>query len=115
ICRSRSSSTAMEVNDHDSEEVKICIVSSCGGHLTEVRALKPVYDRFDHFYVLNDSVQLPPDMQGRTYFIRHSERDWLFMFNLWEAWRILRKMSPSLIISTGAGPVVVFALVGKVL
>lgn len=92
---------------------KICIVSSCGGHLTEVRALKSVYERYPHFYVLNDRVLLPKDMERKTYFIRHSERDRLFFVNLWEAWRILRKERPSLILSTGAGPAVPFALVGK--
>lgn len=93
--------------------MKICIVSSCGGHLTEVRALRPVYHRYEHFYVINDQVILPNDMEGKTYFIRHSERDWLFLVNLWEAWHILRKERPSLILSTGAGPVVAFALIGK--
>ena len=94
---------------------KICIVSSCGGHLTEVRALKPSYDKYDHFYVLNDQALLPPDMEGKTRFIRHSERDLLFFVNLWEAWRILRAERPTLILSTGAGPVVPFCLVGKLL
>lgn len=94
---------------------KICIVSSCGGHLTEVRALRSVYERHPHFYVLNDRVILPEDMEGKTSFIRHSERDLLFFVNLWEAWRILRRERPTLILSTGAGPVVPFALVGKLL
>jgi len=95
--------------------MKVCIVSSCGGHLTEVRALKPVYERYEHFYVLNDRVLLPKDMEGKTYFIRHSERDWFFFANLWEAWRILREEKPRLILSTGAGPVVPFTLIGKLL
>jgi UDP-N-acetylglucosamine:LPS N-acetylglucosamine transferase len=95
--------------------MKICIVSSCGGHLTEVRALKPAYERWPHIYVLNDKALLPPDMQGRTHFIAHSERDWKFLLNLWEAWRILRKERPDVILSTGAGPAVPFALVGRLL
>jgi UDP-N-acetylglucosamine:LPS N-acetylglucosamine transferase len=94
---------------------KICIVSSCGGHLTEVRSLREAYARYQHFYVLNDRVLLPPDMEGRTYFIRHSERDLLFFVNLVEAWRILRRERPRLILSTGAGPAVPFALVGRLL
>lgn len=93
---------------------KICIVSSCGGHLTEVRALLPVYGKYEHFYVINDRIILPADMAARTYFIRHSERDLLFLFNLWEAYRILRRERPSLILSTGAGPIVPFALVGRI-
>ena len=94
--------------------MKICIVSSCGGHLTEVRALQSVYSDYEHFYVINDWIILPPDMESRTYFIRHSERDLLFFVNLYEAWSILRKERPSLILSTGAGPIVPFALVGKI-
>ena len=94
---------------------KIAIVSSCGGHLTEIRALSSVYSHYPHFYVINDRAVLPTDMQGRTYTIAHSERDLKFFVNVAEAWRILRKERPSVILSTGAGPIVPFALVAKVL
>ena len=94
---------------------KVCVVSSCGGHLTEARALRSAFERYEHFYVLNDRVLLPPDMEGKTWFIRHSERDLLFFVNLVEAWRILRRERPDVILSTGAGPAVPFALVGRLL
>jgi UDP-N-acetylglucosamine:LPS N-acetylglucosamine transferase len=94
---------------------KVCIVSSCGGHLTEVRALRRAYERHPHFYVLNDRVLLPADMTDKTYFIRHSQRDALVLVNLVEAWRILRRERPRVILSTGAGPAVPFALVGRLL
>lgn len=93
--------------------IKICIVSSCGGHLTEVRALASAYAPYQHFYVLNDSALLPPDMEGKTYFITHSERDWKFFLNLWEAFRLLRRERPNVVLSTGAGPAVPFALIGR--
>ena len=93
--------------------MKICIVSSCGGHLTEVRRLKPAYEKYVHFYVLNDKAILPADMQGKAYFIAHSERDWKFFLNLLEAFQILRKERPRVILSTGAGPAVPFAIVGR--
>ncbi len=95
--------------------MKVCIVSSCGGHLTEVRALKPAYEKYAHFYVLNDKALLSDDMKGKTYFIAHSERDWRFFLNLWEAFRILWRERPQVILSTGAGPAVPFALVGRFL
>jgi len=95
--------------------MKICVVSSCGGHLTEVRCLKPAYAAYEHFYVLNDKASLPADMKGKTYFIAHSERDWKFFLNLWEAFRLLWKEKPDIVLSTGAGPAVPFAVVGRVL
>ena len=52
-------------------------------------------------------------MEGHTHFIAHSERDWKFLLNLWEAWRILSRERPTVILSTGAGPAVPFALVGR--
>lgn len=94
--------------------MKTCVVSSCGGHLTEVRCLKPAYEAYEHFYVLNDKAILPADMEGRTYFIAHSERDWKLLLNLWEAFRVLRKEKPAVILSTGAGPVVPFAIIGRI-
>jgi beta-1,4-N-acetylglucosaminyltransferase len=95
------------------KKLKICIVSSCGGHLTEVRQLAPAYHLHDTFYVLNDKIILPSDMEGRTYFIHHSERDWLLILNFFEAFRVLWRERPGVILSTGAGPVVPFALIGK--
>lgn len=77
--------------------------------------LKPTYEACEHFYVLNDKAELSEDMKGRTFFIRHSERDWLLFMNFVEAWSILRNEKPDLILSTGAGPVVPFAIVGKLL
>jgi UDP-N-acetylglucosamine:LPS N-acetylglucosamine transferase len=94
---------------------KIVIVTSCGGHLTEARRLAPVYEQYDYFYVVNDRIALPRELEGKTVFIRHSERDWLFVVNLWEAWTILRRERPDLMLSTGAGPAVPFALVARLL
>lgn len=95
--------------------MKVAIVSSCGGHLTEVRCLRPAYERHDHFYVINDRILLPEDMEGRTWFITHAERNWKVLVNFVEAWRILRRERPSVLLSTGAGPIVPFAVVARLL
>ena len=94
---------------------KVCLVSSCGGHLAELRALHEAYEDLDHFFVVNDQIELPGDMKGRTYFIVHSERDLKTLVNVFEAFRILRRERPDVILSTGAGPAVPFAVVGKLL
>jgi len=103
----------MEVDDFVRGEMKVCIVSSCGGHLTEVRCLAKAYAQHEYFYVLNDNALLPDDMKGKTLFIRHAERNWLVLLNFIEAFRILRQHKPDVILSTGAGPVVPFAVLVK--
>ncbi len=95
--------------------MKICIVSSCGGHLTEVRTLLPAYKKYEHIYVINDKILLPKDMEEKTFFISHSERDWRFLLNLWEAFLLLLSERPDVLLSTGAGPIVPFALIGRFL
>src|SRR5580700_12224865 len=93
--------------------MKVCIVSSSGGHLTEVRKLRAAYGPYHHFYVLNKQVLLPEEMRDNTYVITHSERDWKVFLNLWECYHILRLERPEVILSTGAGPVVPFAIIGR--
>jgi UDP-N-acetylglucosamine:LPS N-acetylglucosamine transferase len=75
--------------------------------------MKPAYEHYEHFYVLNDRSVLPADMRDKTYFIAHSERDLRFFLNLWEAFHILEQERPDLILSTGAGPAVPFAIVSR--
>lgn len=96
-------------------QAKICIVSSCGGHLAEVKALAAAYASLPHFFVLNDRIELPAEMIGRTTFIKHSERDAWFLWNLWEVFAILWRERPTIILSSGAGPIVPAALVGRYL
>ena len=84
--------------------MKLAIVSSVGGHLSEMLQLRSIYEPYEHFYILNDAKKLPDFMEGRTYFIKHSERDLWTLYNIWECWRILAKERPDIIMSTGAGP-----------
>jgi hypothetical protein len=92
---------------------KICIATSVGGHLHEVMQLRPVYEQHPHFYVVNDRLILPGPMSGRTYFVAHSERDVLCLWNVVEALRIFWRERPTHIISTGAGLAVPLAMAGR--
>jgi beta-1,4-N-acetylglucosaminyltransferase len=93
---------------------KICLACSVGGHLQEMLQLRPIYEQYPHFYVLNDQISLPRAMEGKTYFISHSERDLLFFWNIWEAIRIFWRERPTHLISTGAGLAVPLSLVARV-
>ncbi|MGH6822383.1 MAG: hypothetical protein ACRECP_08465 [Methylocella sp.] len=79
-----------------------------------MRLLRAAYGPYRHFHVLNKRAPLPEDMRDNTYFITHSERDWKVFLNLWECYHILRRERPDVILSTGAGPVVPCAIVGRV-
>jgi len=94
------------------EDICVCLVSSCGGHLTEVREFRICFEQYSHYYVLNDVVPLPEDMVGKTLFVCHAERDWRVLWNLVEFWRIFRTTRPSVILTTGAGPAVPAAIIG---
>ena len=92
--------------------MKICIVSSCGGHLTEVRCLEKIYKNYNYFFVINQKIPIPSKNE-KIYFIKHSERDIKFIVNLFEAFWILWKEKPNFLLSAGAGPIVPFALISK--
>jgi len=95
--------------------LRICLVSSVGGHFRELLQLRPVYGRHEHFYVVNDRMEAPPEIAGRMIRIRHFERDWRQVLNFFEAWTILRRWRPHLVITTGASPAVVFGLAARLL
>jgi beta-1,4-N-acetylglucosaminyltransferase len=95
--------------------VKVCVVSSIGGHLDEVMQLFPLIREHDYFFVVNAAGSLPREIKDKTLRILHSERDWKLIVNIWEASRILWGKRPDIIISCGAGPAVPFGLIGKVM
>ena len=86
--------------------MNIGIVSSVGGHLSEILQLRPVYGQYPHFYILNDAVPHGEALGATCHVIAHSERDWRVLLNVVEIWRIYRVERPDLVISAGAGPAV---------
>ncbi len=93
--------------------MRVLLVSSVGGHLTELMELAPVLREHEVILVVNDDVQLPNFPFARVYRIAHAERDWRVLLNLAEAARILAEERPEIIVSAGAGPAVPVALIGK--
>jgi UDP-N-acetylglucosamine transferase subunit ALG13 len=93
---------------------KICLVTPPGGHLNEILFLSSLFQDHPHFYILNTSIIEPVEMQGRVRVISFSHRDWRFLINIKEAFNILRKEKPKVILTSGGGFSVAFALAGKV-
>jgi beta-1,4-N-acetylglucosaminyltransferase len=94
---------------------KILLVTPSGGHLAEMRSLSPCYSARPHHFVINTPIILDDRMVGRTSILTLSRRDLKFFVNMKEAWDILRRERPRVILTTGGGFSVAFALVAKML
>ena len=95
--------------------MRILLVSSVGGHLTELMQLRSVLDGHHVALVVNDEAALPDFPFGAVYRIAHAERDWRVLLNMAEAARILQAEQPDIVLSMGAGPAVPFAVVARAL
>lgn len=93
----------------------IALVSSVGGHLTELLALRAAYADLSHFYVFNDQTQFTPPPTIRMYTVAHAERDLRVLSNVWEFFRIFKHEQPTAILTTGAGLAVSAAVAAKFL
>lgn len=92
--------------------MKLAVVSSPGGHLTDLLELIGAFDGWDRFWVVNDhSPVLPPG--ERAYRIVHAERDWRVAWNFLEIAAIFSREEPDLMLSTGAGPAVPAAVITR--
>jgi UDP-N-acetylglucosamine:LPS N-acetylglucosamine transferase len=95
--------------------LRVLVVTSVGGHLTEVMQLAPALRQHRVTLVVNDAAAIPEFPFHAVYRISHAERDWRVLYNFAEAARILREELPDVVVSMGAGPAVPFAIVGRYL
>ncbi|MBX3483739.1 beta-1,4-glucuronosyltransferase WelK [Phenylobacterium sp.] len=98
--------------------IRICLAASGGGHVRQLLDLEPVWSRYDHFFVTEDTA-LGRTLEGRhrTHFVPHfawgQAKHGAPLRMLALAWtsffrsaRIILSERPDLIISTGAGAVI---------
>ena len=107
-----SSASMVSGDGSGAERLRLCVVSSVGGHLREVLELAPAWAGAEVCFVVNDHTEVP--LPGPVHRIAHAERDARVLWNLVEAARIFgRAGRPDVILSAGAGPAVPVALVGR--
>ncbi|MEW4272105.1 PssD/Cps14F family polysaccharide biosynthesis glycosyltransferase [Priestia megaterium] len=101
--------------------MKICLVSSTGGHLIELKKIIPAVEEHNFFLVTEQSeMSIELKKQFKVYFLIQQERKNLFLIknlaiNFFKSISILIKENPKVIISTGAGAVFPICLFGKIL
>lgn len=96
--------------------MKVCLVSSSGGHLTHLYMLKPFWKNKDRFWVTFNKEDANSLLEGEQmyycYFPTNRSLKALII-NTKIAWNVLRKEKPDLIISSGAAVSVPFFYLGK--
>ena len=81
--------------------MKICLVCSHGGHLTEILHLEEAFEGHETFFITYDSPRTRT--LGHKYLLKNIGTNPLVMAQAsFSIFRILRKEKPRLIISTGA-------------
>ncbi len=93
----------------------ILLTCSAGGHLSEMRQLEPFYAPHDHFFVTfkrpdTDSLS----KKERVLFIERPARNPISTIRaFFQAWKIISRERPSLVISTGADVTVPVCVAAK--
>jgi UDP-N-acetylglucosamine:LPS N-acetylglucosamine transferase len=95
--------------------MKILLVASVGGHLTQAMKMEAALRKHRVVLVVNEKVSLPDFPFEGVYQIAHAERDWRVLWNFVECAAILAAERPELIFSPGAGPAVPMFLLGRYL
>ncbi len=97
---------------------KVCLISSSGGHLEQIKQLKEVYDKYDCFYVTTRT-KATEQMKQKHYIVSDLVRKNKVVMILrmikmmFEQFRIYLKEKPDVILTTGAAVAIPMCLIGK--
>ncbi|MDR7078851.1 UDP-N-acetylglucosamine:LPS N-acetylglucosamine transferase [Neobacillus niacini] len=100
---------------------KVCLISSTGGHLSQLRQLVPIVKN-ENFYFVTEQHTSTEALKEKynVYYLTQQDRKninfvFVFLFNILYSLFIVLKERPTLIISTGAGAVLPTCILGKLL
>ena len=98
---------------------KVCMISSSGGHLEQIRQLKDVYNKYDCFYVVSRT-KATEAMKEKHYIVSDLVRKNKIAMILrmtkmmFEQFGIFVKEKPDVILTTGAAVAIPMCIIGKV-
>lgn len=108
----------MESTNQSKKPIKVCLVSSSGGHLTHLYMLKKFWKNNERVWVTFDKEDARSLLEGEKlypcYYPTNRSLKALIK-NTVIAWKVLRKEKPDLIISSGAAVAVPFFYLGKMM
>ncbi|WP_299093710.1 PssD/Cps14F family polysaccharide biosynthesis glycosyltransferase [uncultured Metabacillus sp.] len=97
----------------------VCLISSSGGHLEQIKQLKEVMDRYDCFYVVTRT-KATEAMKQKKYIVSDLVRTNKFISVMRMAKMMIEQLSiflkekPDVIITTGAAVAIPMCIIGKV-
>lgn len=95
--------------------MKIALVCSYGGHLTEILYLMEAFQDHDTFFITYDNFRTR-NLNYKKYLIKNIETNPLKMLkSFFQIFRILLKEKPDIIISTGSEIAIPAFIIGKIL
>jgi UDP-N-acetylglucosamine:LPS N-acetylglucosamine transferase len=98
--------------------VRICLVASAGGHLSQLLKIVQAVDGYEAFVVTtSEAVRENLTRFGRVHVVHECNRQHgLQVVRVFLAcWRILRRERPDVVLSTGAAPGCVCCFLGKLM
>jgi UDP-N-acetylglucosamine:LPS N-acetylglucosamine transferase len=100
----------------DLARAELLLVCSTGGHLLQLAALRPAWDGIDRVWVTfdkSDARSLLADERVVYAYGPTNRSIKNLLRNLVVAWRVVRRVRPRLVVTTGAGVAVPFAWVAR--
>jgi beta-1,4-N-acetylglucosaminyltransferase len=110
--RSRSRTAHDDVNNG----VDVLLVCSAGGHLLELHALESAWQKLSRAWVTFDKSDTRSLLAEETVYFAHGPTNRNvpnLLRNCVLSWRLVRRLRPRVIVTTGAGVAVPFAWVGR--
>ncbi len=107
----------MGVSDRP-DRVEVLLVCSAGGHLLQLTLLADAWSDKPHAWVTLEREDARSLLVGETVFYAHGPTNRNIpnlLRNIPFAWRLLRRLRPAVIVTTGAGVAVPFAWLGRLL
>lgn len=102
----------------DPPRANLLLVCSSGGHLLQLHALREAWEDFSRLWVTFDKSDARSLLSHEDVVYAYGPTNRSvknLVRNLWLAWRVLRRVRPHVVLTTGAGVAVPFAWVGRLL
>ena len=99
-----------------SDNPKLLLVCSPGGHIQDLLALEPAWGEFERTWATTPAADIDQLLQGERYDVGHGPTNRSvskLLRNVGFAFKVLRERKPDVILSTGAAIAIPFFVLGK--